>query len=50
LVDAAQWNDRECAQQPPAEPGVGRELFAIMRHFADEAEKGGSAMLAEAGL
>jgi phosphogluconate dehydratase len=50
LVDAAQWDDRECAQQPPAEPGVGRELFAIMRHFADEAEKGGSAMLAEAGL
>jgi phosphogluconate dehydratase len=50
LVDAAEWDDRECAQQPPCEPGVGRELFAIMRHFADEAEKGGSAMLAEAGL
>jgi phosphogluconate dehydratase len=50
LVDAAEWDARECAQQPPSEPGVGRELFAIMRHFADEAEKGGSAMLAEAGL
>lgn len=50
LVDAGEWNAREDAQQPPAEPGVGRELFAIMRHFADEAEKGGSAMLAEAGL
>lgn len=50
LVDAAEWDAREAAQQPPAEPGVGRELFAIMRHFADEAEKGGSAMLAEAGL
>ena len=50
LVDAAEWNAREHVKQPPAEPGVGRELFAIMRHFADEAEKGGSAMLAEAGL
>ena len=50
LVDAAEWDAREHAKQPPAEPGVGRELFAIMRHFADEAEKGGSAMLAEAGL
>lgn len=50
LVDAAEWDAREPAKQPPAEPGVGRELFAIMRHFADEAEKGGSAMLAEAGL
>jgi phosphogluconate dehydratase len=50
LVDAAEWDAREPAKQPSAEPGVGRELFAIMRHFADEAEKGGSAMLAEAGL
>ena len=50
LVDAAEWDSREHEKQPPAEPGVGRELFAIMRHFADEAEKGGSAMLAEAGL
>lgn len=50
LVDADEWNAREDAKQPPAEHGVGRELFAIMRHFADEAEKGGSAMLAEAGL
>ncbi|MEQ1550234.1 phosphogluconate dehydratase [Sphingorhabdus sp.] len=50
LVDAAEWDVREHAKQPPFEPGVGRELFAIMRHFADEAEKGGSAMLAEAGL
>lgn len=50
LVDKDEWEAREPAKQPPAEPGVGRELFAIMRHFADEAEKGGSAMLAEAGL
>jgi phosphogluconate dehydratase len=50
LVDAAEWDARPVATMPPQEPGVGRELFAIMRHFADEAEKGGSAMLAEAGL
>lgn len=50
LVDPDEWVARVPATQPPAEPGVGRELFAIMRHFADEAEKGGSAMLAEAGL
>ncbi|MBK7162816.1 MAG: phosphogluconate dehydratase [Sphingomonadales bacterium] len=50
LVDATEWDARENATPPPYEPGVGRELFAIMRHFADEAEKGGSAMLAEAGL
>jgi phosphogluconate dehydratase len=50
LVDAAEWAAREPAKQPAFEPGTGRELFAIMRHFADEAEKGGSAMLAEAGL
>ena len=26
--------------------GGGRELFALFRHHADEAEKGGSAVLA----
>ena len=50
LVDEAEWQARELAQAPPAELGTGRELFALMRHHADEAEKGGSAMLAEAGL
>jgi phosphogluconate dehydratase len=30
--------------------GTGRELFAMFRLGADEAEKGGSAMLAAAGL
>jgi hypothetical protein len=29
---------------------MGRELFSIFRGAADEAEKGGSAMLAVAGL
>ncbi|MCC6480402.1 phosphogluconate dehydratase [Sphingorhabdus sp.] len=50
LVDAGEWAAREPARQPPVAPGVGRELFAIMRHHADEAERGGSAMLSEAGL
>ncbi len=30
--------------------GTGRELFAFMRHGADGAEQGASAMLAAAGL
>ena len=30
--------------------GTGRELVAMMRRQADEAELGASAMLAEAGL
>jgi phosphogluconate dehydratase len=50
LVDAAEWAARDAVKQPPAPLGTGRELFAMMRHFADEAERGGSAMLAEAGL
>ncbi len=50
LVDPAEWAAREqCVAPPPAE-GTGRELFAMMRHYASEAEMGGSAMLAEAGL
>ncbi|MEO0033468.1 MAG: hypothetical protein RIS94_3226 [Pseudomonadota bacterium] len=50
LVDAATWNAREEAVAPVSAPGVGRELFALMRHHADPAERGGSAMLAAAGL
>ncbi|MFM6852486.1 MAG: dihydroxy-acid dehydratase, partial [Sphingopyxis sp.] len=46
LVDAAQWAARTPATPPPPATGMGRELFAMMRHHADEAEKGGSAMLA----
>lgn len=41
---------REAAPAPPPAQGVGRELFAMMRAGADGAEKGGSAMLALAGL
>ncbi len=50
LVEAAEWEAREQAEPPPPDMGTGRELFAMMRHHADPAEMGGSAMLAEAGL
>ena len=50
LVDAAEWAARTPAAAPPEAVGVGRELFAMMRHFADPAERGGSAMLAVGGL
>ena len=50
LVDATEWDAREPAAPPPAHVGTGRELFAFMRHGADTAERGGSAMLAAAGL
>jgi len=50
LVDEEEWNARGLASAPDARWGTGRELFAMMRHHADPAEKGGSAMLAEAGL
>ena len=50
LVDAAEWDAREQATPPAEDWGTGRELFALMRRYADPAEKGGSAMLHEAGL
>ncbi|MGE8132081.1 phosphogluconate dehydratase [Novosphingobium subterraneum] len=50
LVDAAEWSARDNAPAPEAAMGVGRELFALMRLHSDEAERGGSAMLAAAGL
>jgi phosphogluconate dehydratase len=43
-------SSRDPAFHPPAGEGMGRELFAMMRLGADSAEKGGSAMLALAGL
>jgi phosphogluconate dehydratase len=46
LVDPAEWESRTIADAPPPALGIGRELFALFRHHADEAEKGGSAMLA----
>ena len=50
LVDDSEWAGRAPAPTPMAHIGTGRELFALMRATADEAEKGGSAMLAAAGL
>jgi phosphogluconate dehydratase len=46
LVSPEEWNARDIPAAPPAPLGTGRELFAFMRHGADAAEKGGSAMLA----
>ena len=46
LVDEAEWSARRPAAPPPPALGVGRELFALFRLHADEAEKGGSAILA----
>ena len=49
LVPAEVWAARPLAEALPAALGVGRELFAFFRHGADEAERGGSAMLAAFG-
>ena len=46
----ADLSGREPAKPGETMAGMGRELFAMFRHFADGAEQGGSAMLAEAGL
>jgi phosphogluconate dehydratase len=46
LVDPVVWAARSPAAPPPPALGVGRELFALFRQHADEAEKGGSAVLA----
>ncbi|WP_203310045.1 phosphogluconate dehydratase [Sphingomonas beigongshangi] len=50
LVDAAEWAARPLADAPPPAEGMGRELFAMFRQFADAAELGASPMLAAAGL
>jgi len=50
LATTADLSLRDPAPPPPPASGMGRELFAMFRHAADEAEKGGSAMLAAAGL
>ena len=50
LVEADIWSARVAAPTPARHVGTGRELFALMQAGADEAEKGGSAMLAAAGL
>jgi phosphogluconate dehydratase len=50
MIDPALWEARDHAPPPALPPGLGRELFAMMRMGADEAERGGSAMLVAAGL
>jgi phosphogluconate dehydratase len=50
LVPDAEWNRRTDSVAPGGAIGVGRELFALMRDHSDPAERGGSAMLAAAGL
>jgi phosphogluconate dehydratase len=50
LIEPGELAAREAALPPPFVHGMGRDLFAFMRHGADEAERGGSAMLAGAGL
>ena len=49
-VATAEFDGRPAAAPPRAAMGTGRELFAFMRAGADDAEAGGSAMLAQAGL
>ena len=50
LSTTADLSNRTPAPAPTDAPGLGRELFAMFRTGADEAEKGGSAMLSAAGL
>jgi phosphogluconate dehydratase len=50
LVDPADWEARPAEPHPGDTEGTGRELFALMRRYSDTAERGASAMLAEAGL
>ncbi len=50
LSTPADLASREPAPDPAPQWGVGRELFAMFARHADGAEKGGSAMLSEAGL
>jgi phosphogluconate dehydratase len=46
MVDEHEWAARPNAPAPEPEAGMGRELFALMRASANEAERGGSALLA----
>lgn len=50
LSTSADLAGREPAAPPLPETGTGRELFAMFWVGADEAEEGGSAMLALAEL
>lgn len=50
LVGETEWEVRNHAIAPMPALGTGRELFALMRHGADGAERGASAVLAAAEL
>jgi len=50
LSTTADLSAREPAADPREELGTGRELFGMMRRFADSAERGASAMLATGDL
>jgi phosphogluconate dehydratase len=50
LNTTADLSAREPAPDPREEWGTGRELFGMMRRFADGAEQGASAMLATGGM
>lgn len=50
LSTTADLSAREPAAEPASDMGMGRELFAMFRNFADGAERGASAMLASGGL
>ncbi|QKG72045.1 phosphogluconate dehydratase [Erythrobacter mangrovi] len=50
LSTTADLSTREPAAEPTPDMGMGRELFAMFRNFADGAERGASAMLASGSL
>jgi phosphogluconate dehydratase len=50
LSTTADLSAREPAPDPRDASGTGRELFGMMRRFADGAEQGASAMLATGGM
>jgi len=50
LSTDADLASRTPAPDPIPDMGTGREMFAMFRHLADEAERGASPMLAAAGL
>ncbi|MDZ4138910.1 MAG: phosphogluconate dehydratase [Erythrobacter sp.] len=50
LSTTADLSARDPVPNPRADMGTGRELFGMMRRFADGAEQGASAMLATGGI
>jgi len=50
LSTDADLSERTPAPDPAPERGTGREIFTMMRRFADGAEQGASAMMTVAGL